>query len=54
MWIPVETLYNWIESFLTRSIPKLEFDINILVDFDYFGVILNTQCDGVMIQKLVC
>ena len=54
MRISVETFHNRIEGLLSGSIPKLEFDIYIFVDLDYFCVILHSQSDRVMIQKLIC
>ena len=53
MRVPIETFNDGIKRLLTRSVPYLHLDVNMLVYLYYLGVILNTQRNRVLIQKLI-
>mgnify|MGYP000913896199 CR=1 FL=1 len=53
MRVAIEALDDGVKSFLACSIPEFEFDIEVLINFDDFGVILNSESDRVVVHELV-
>lgn len=53
MRIPIETFDDRVESLLSCGIPYFHFDVDVLIDFYYFCVVLNPESNGVVVEKLI-